>query len=538
VRVRVIVALLLGGSIVAAQPRRPTLAVIIVVDQMRADYVERFQRDWTGGLKRFAANGAVFENAAYPYLNTVTCVGHATIATGTLPRTHGIIQNAWWDRERGAQMTCTEDLNAKGIGYKVPFTAGDSAWRLQRPTLTDVLRTGHGARVVTMSLKDRSAIMLAGHGADSVTWFSESLEGWVTSSAFAEGPIPAVQEFVNAHPVANDFGKAWTRLLPAARYTQPDDQAGESPPRGWSRTFPHVLNGTGEWADAAFIGQWQRSPFANDYLERLAVTLTDALSLGRNPRRDAVDVLAVSFSTPDLVGHGFGPRSQEVQDIYAHLDQTLAALFDHLNVAVGPGRWVAALSADHGVTPIPEQLAAEGKDGGRLPTPRVTAAIEERMRGKFGPGRHVAQIAGNDIYFVKGDYEKLTASPDDLQAVLKAIADLPGVARVFRSEDLRDPALAKDALQRAASLSYFPGRSGDLIMALKPGWMFGATGATHGSANPDDQRVPVMFLGAGVKPGRYSDAATPADLAPTLAALVGVEMKDVDGKVLSAAIVK
>jgi hypothetical protein len=161
----------------AAPATAPKLAVIIVVDQMRADYVDRFSGEWTGGLKRMVTEGAWFQQAAYPYLTTVTCAGHATIATGSFPHTHGVYQNAWWDREARRQMTCTQDPRATNLGYGGPVTGGDSAWRLQVPTFTDQMRTGKHAHVAAISLKDRSAIMLAGHGGDAVAWLTNTLDG-------------------------------------------------------------------------------------------------------------------------------------------------------------------------------------------------------------------------------------------------------------------------------------------------------------------------------------------------------------------------
>lgn len=517
-----------------AQTRFPKLAVVIVVDQMRADYIDRFETQWRGGLKRLAANGARFVNAAYPYLTTVTCAGHATIATGALPRTHGIFQNAWFDRKAGASVTCTEDPKAKDIGYSTKADGGDSAWRLERPTLADVLRSQRKARVVSLSIKGRSAIMLAGHGGDAVTWLSESLDGWVTSSVFSREPLAAVKAFTEANPITADFGKTWSRSLPEDQYAHPDDAKGEAPPRGWTRTFPHVLKGTSDTPDAAYFSQWERSPYANDYLGRFAAALVDAFALGR--RDQTTDVLAISFSTPDLVGHAFGPRSQEVEDLYLHLDRTLGALFDHLDQSVGRDAWVAALSADHGITAIPEQLVEEGKEGGRLNSRVIGAVVEEKLRAAFGEGRYVAAPFGNDLYFMPGVYDRLRASKPAMDGVLQTLRDLPGIARVFKAEELRDPAAAQDDVQRAAALSYFPGRSGDVILVPKPGWMFSPNGTTHGTASADDQHVPLVFLGAGIKPGKYDDAATPADLAPTLAALCGVKLGRVDGHALAAAI--
>jgi predicted AlkP superfamily pyrophosphatase or phosphodiesterase len=232
-----------------------------------------------------------------------------------------------------------------------------------------------------------------------------------------------------------------------------------------------------------------------------------------------------------MVGHAFGPRSHEVQDMFAHLDQTLGTLFDALDAQVGKDGWVAGLSADHGVTPIPEQLAAEGKDAGRISGGGLVDAVEQALRPALGQGRHVTILNTNDIYFEPGVYQQISKSRELMGAVLAAVAARPGIQRVFRSEEVRGATKSTDPLLRAAALSYFPGRSGDLIFATKPGWMVSAAGTTHGSANPDDQRVPLMFVGHGIKPGKYQEAATPADLAPTLAAIVGFSMK-ADGHAL------
>ena len=248
-------ATLLAPRFQAAPHAPPKLAVIIVVDQMRADYVDRFNGEWTGGLKRMVTQGAWFQQAAYPYLTTVTCAGHATISTGSFPQTHGVFQNAWWDRDAHKPMTCTEDPRAADIGYGVTVTGGDSPYRLQVPTFGDQMRSHRQAHVVALSLKDRSAIMLGGHGGDAVTWLTNTLDGWETSSAYSDAGVPAVKAFIDANPLAADFGKTWDRLLPVSSYSGPDEGLGEAPPEGWTRSFPHALNGTADKADAAYFAQ-------------------------------------------------------------------------------------------------------------------------------------------------------------------------------------------------------------------------------------------------------------------------------------------
>ena len=522
-------AVVLSPAPRAATSPPPKLAVILVIDQMRADYVDRFSGEWTGGLKRMITQGAWYQKAAYPYLTTVTCAGHATIATGAFPHVHGVMQNSWWDRDRRRVMTCTQDPNAADVGYGIAVTGGDSAFRLQVPTFADEMRAAKRSKVAVLSLKDRSAIMLAGHGGDAVAWLTNTLDGWETSNAFSQAPVPAVKAFVEANPITADFGKTWDRVLPPSSYSGPDDGLAEAPPAGWTRSFPHVLKGATGQVDRAYFDQWERSPFANAYLERFAVALVDALQLGAH---DTTDVLAISFSSPDLLGHAFGPRSHEVQDMYAQLDKTIGALFDTLDEKIGKDRWVAALSADHGVTAIPEQLVAEGKDGGRIDVNAMANAIEDALHGALTPGRHVTVIATNDIYFEPGVYDKIRKSRELTAKVLGAIEARPGVQRVFMSDELKDGAKSKDPLVRAAALSYVPGRSGDIVYVPKPGWMISSAGTTHGTATPDDQRVPLLFLGAGIKPGQYQDEATPADLAPTLAAITGLSMK-AEGRALA-----
>jgi predicted AlkP superfamily pyrophosphatase or phosphodiesterase len=516
-------------------PAPPKLVIVLVVDQMRADYVDRFQGDWTAGLKRLLTRGAVFSNAAYPYLTTVTCPGHATISSGAFPRLHGVFQNTWYDRESRRIIPCTADSGAKHVGYRIEDDSGASAARLLIPAFADELRAQRaGARVVALSLKARSAIMLAGHGGDAVTWLSESLEGWETSTAYSNGPVPAVKAFLDANSIDADFGRGWSRLLPASRYGDADHDEAERAPDGWTTVFPHVLNGHNDATpDEDFRDQWVRSPFADAFLGRFAAALVESLQLGND---DVTDFLGVGFSTPDFVGHMFGPRSQEVQDIYAHLDRTIGLLLDRLDTLVGRDRYLVAFTSDHGVAGIPEQLSKSGQDAGRVSGARLTDLLERTVQAVLGPGSYVSRVYGNDVYFQPGVYDKLAAMPSAIDAVMNALQGQPGIARVFRREHMLNGASSSDPLLRAAALSYVPRLSGDLVMALKPGWMYVATGTTHGSANPDDQRVPVILMGPGIRAGQYREAITPADVAPTLAELTGITMPRAEGRALRSAL--
>ncbi|HXJ13378.1 MAG TPA: alkaline phosphatase family protein [Candidatus Limnocylindrales bacterium] len=527
----------------AEKPTRPKLVVLLVVDQMRGDYVDKFRGQWTGGLKRLITEGAWFRAAAYPYAATETCVGHSTISTGAFPASHGMVANAWWDRAEQKMVTCTSDPSAKNSAYAGGATkGGDSAWRMQLPSFAEELKfqTGGATRVVTFSLKARSAITMAGHKGDAVTWFDPS-GVWVTSSAY--GTMPFVEEFAKKNPVAQDYGKTWSLSLPTGSYLYEEAAAGARVPEGWKGVFPHPLRGKGESAapDAAFYEQWSDSPFADTYLTKLAETAVDSLGLGKS---GATDFLAVGYSSVDHVGHAFGPRSWEIQDILVRLDKDLGELFAFLDKKVGAGNYVVALSADHGVAPVPVDMQKTGVDAGVLSLPELQARIEKSLEPLNYPKPVVARMAGNEIYFSEGLYERLKAEPPAMKAVLDAISAMPGVAAVYRAEELGNGTTPIAQTRKAAVLSYFAGRSGDLYVLQKPYWLLDgspdgnkrATGTGHGTPYNYDQHVPVFFMGYGIQPGEYFEPVTPADIAPTLAALTGVTLATRDGRVLSEAL--
>ncbi len=510
---------------------RPRLVVILVVDQFRADYVETYGQQWTRGLRRLLDDGARFPDAAYPYLSTVTCAGHATIATGTYPATHGMISNSWWDRTSGSRVRCTFDpaMPAVSYGDQALERDGESPHRLLVPTLADEMRLqlGGGSRVASFSLKERSAIMLAGQRADALLWLGGD-GSWLTTRAFSDGPVTFLAAVMAAHPIAAAQSAVWRRAHDVDRYLYGDDADGEQPPAEWDRTFPHPLAGA-EGADAQFVERWKTSPWSDAYLARLAVAAVEQLELGQ---RAAVDYLGVGFSALDLVGHRFGPRSHEVQDLLVQLDETIGTLLDELDAQVGAGRYVVALSADHGVSPVPEQMQAAGFDAGRVQMRTIRERVERALVPHFGPGSYVAGSAASGVYFAPGVYARLTATPRALDAAIDAVRTSPGVARVFRRETLVTARGSADPDERAAALSFHPERSGDLLFTHKPYWISG-NAASHGTAHLYDRRVPLILYGTGIRPGQYAGAATPADIAPTLARLISVTLAQPDGRVLT-----
>jgi predicted AlkP superfamily pyrophosphatase or phosphodiesterase len=531
-RVVVAIALLLtclpAGAPVHAQSTRPKLVVFIVADQMRADYVVRYKGLLQHGLKRLTTEGAWYTKAAYPYSITVTCAGHTTIGTGSLPYKHGMIANGWYDRASAKAVTCNADPTSTDLSYGAIKGTGDSARNMMVPTLAEVMMDSLKSRVATMSVKARSAIGLAGHKGDFVTWFGDS-NAWETSSVYTPAPIGWFVTYLKDHPANEDAGKTWERTLPVDRYQGDDDAPGEHGAGGWTATFPHPMGAAG---DPAYYAHLLQSPYMDEQLEGMAEAAVDQMKLGTE---DRTDFLGVSFSSLDVVGHSYGPRSHEIQDMVVRLDITVGKLLDYLDKKVGAGKYVVAMTADHGVAGLPEQNPAGGRQSGAA----LRAALEAAMQPAFGgDGSYVAAVSYGDIYFKPGIYERLKGDAATLKAVKRAATAQPGIARVFTSEELAPPSArtSKDSQLRAAALSYFAGRSGDMSVIVKENWMMAAAGTTHGSSYEYDQRVPVILFGAGIQPGVREDAATPADLAVTVSSLIGVQLPSPDGKVLTGAL--
>jgi predicted AlkP superfamily pyrophosphatase or phosphodiesterase len=506
----------------------PRLIVILVVDQMRADYLDWYGANFTAGFARLVRNGAVFRNAAYPYLNTITCAGHSTIGTGTFPYRHGMILNNWFDRTTGKSPYCTDDPTMTEVSYNgLSSVQGDSAKKLLVPALGEQVMK-RGGRSVAMSLKPRSAVTLTGHDATAVVWFDDR-GGWTTSTAFTKTPIPFLQSFIAANPLTADFGKVWEKSLPPSAYQGDDDVKSEGTTAGWTRTFPHVL-GIADEKPSAYYSRWQRSPFADEYLARMATASIDALKLGQG---STTDFLGISFSAVDGVGHLFGPRSHEIQDVLARLDRTIGTLLDHLDATVGRDNYVLGVSADHGVAEVPEQVG-----GGRVVSKSITQALQNVLVPALGPGTYVESTVYTNIYLSEPARRRLAKDRTLREAALRAACTVQGVRYAFWGPDLASAAARRstDRVVRAAALSHRPDRSGDIILAPAENWIISTAVTTHGTQYAYDQRVPLILFGAGVRPGIYSAPATPADLMPSLSAIAQVKIAPTDGRPLRPAL--
>jgi predicted AlkP superfamily pyrophosphatase or phosphodiesterase len=512
----------------------PKLVVLISVDQMRADYVDRFRHQWSKGLRRLLDEGAWFREADYPYYNTVTCAGHASISTGTVPAIHGMVLNQWWERDNSRLVSCTDDEREKLVTYGIPVTGiGHSARNLVSNTLSDEMRLQlpRAPRVVSISLKARSAISLGGHRPDAVIWLDEADGEWVTSTAFSTVPLGFFANYITRNSLRSQMGRRWDRLLPLDKYVYEYSTENRRRIALVTRQFPHTVKGTGEEIGGAFTDAWESSPFSDEYLGALARLSVDELKLGGG---GGTDFLAISYSALDKVGHDFGPDSHEVQDVLIHLDRELGLLLDHLDKQVGKGRYVVGLSSDHGVAPVPERLKGAGFESGRIGTTAVGRILDDVLQKEIGGGPYRTRVIYNDIYFNEGVYAKLKDNPKAMQAVLDAIRRTEGVWRVYRKEELS----ATDPFTRRSALSHYEGRSGDIKMLGRAYWITSTSTTTHGTGHRYDTHVPVLLYGLGIKPGEYVEAASPIDIAPTLAHLLGITLPDAMGRVLSEGLIR
>ena len=319
--------------------------------------------------------------------------------------------------------------------------------------------------------------------------------------------------------------------MPIDRYLFESPAIGVTPKSSMTAAFPHVVSGLGNTPDATFYSQWQSSPFADEYLARWRST-----SRGVWARPGAAHGLPRDqLSTLDKVGHDFGPNSHETQDVLIRLDRTLGVLLDGLDRFVGKDHYVVALSADHGVAPIPERARILGLDSGRVASATIQSAVEDALVG-LGPGAHVARIVNSDVYLAPGVWPVLRERPEVLAGLRDALVKVPGVLNVYTRDQMRTGLASADPIEAALARGYDAERSGNLCVPLKPYWLLTPTGASHGSSYGYDTRVPVFLMGPGVAAGRYLEAASPADIAPTLAFLAGITLPRAQGRVLTEAV--
>jgi len=563
--VLLLVAVLIFPSALAQQratapPKRPRLVLLIVVDQFRYDYLERFG-DLFGpnGFRRILRDGASWTQANYDHMPTYTAPGHGTMMTGAYPAESGIIANEWLDRPTGKRIMSVTDDTVKILAGD-PSEPGASPRRLMSSTVGDEMRliTNDRSKVIGVSVKDRSAMLPAGRHANAAYWFS-TISGNMVSSTYYFNQLPAwVTSFNNTRPADKYYGAKWDRLLPASEYVKragPDSPSWETvgSASGDTNAFPHTITGGAKAPGRVFYAALDYSPFSNDLLVSFAQQAIVNEQLGQD---DDPDVLTVSFSANDYVGHRFGPYSQEAMDATLRVDQQIATLLDFVADRVGLSNTLIAFTADHGVAPIPEHAAALGLGGARINSNDVLAAIHAAISARYNPqGKSPDPTAdyllkdsittrdwflNGNIYFNYDALKRDGVSLDEISQVVAAAAlTVPGVARCFtRAQLLRGATSITDPIERRILHGFYPPRSGDVVIVAEPYKYLGDTiTATHGSPYSYDTHVPMIIMGAGVTPGRYLEPASPADIAPTLSALLHITApSSATGRVLLEAI--
>lgn len=488
---RILACLLAAASLTAADPPKPKLVLAIVVDQFRYDYLTRFRSEYNAGLARLLTQGAIFTNARYEHFPTVTAIGHSTFLSGATPALSGIIGNDWYDRDEKKSVTSVEDSAVKLLGGN-PSTGGSSPHRMLVDTVGDELKMSNAgqSKVIGVSLKDRAAILPAGHMANGAFWFDSRSGNFVSSTYYFPDLPQWVKDFDGAHPADQYRGAAFlTKTLPSER--------------------------------PALYSAIDATPYANEMIERFAEAALQSERLGQ---RGVTDILAVSFSANDYVGHASGPDSPEVHEVSLQTDKVLDKLFQAIDRSVGMDNTLVILTADHGVAPLPEANVARRMPGGRLPLGIVSKTVQAALVKKFGDGDWIISNSEHSVYLNSDLIAKKNLPREEVDRVAADSAwTIPHVFRVYTREQLMAAAAPRDEVGLRVMNGFYPQRGADVEVLLEPYWIFTQTGATHGTPFGYDTHVPVIFMGPGIKPGRYDNSIVVNDVAPTLSTILDVE---------------
>ncbi len=526
----------------AADQPKPRLVVLVYFDQFRGDYLGRWSNEFgEGGFKRLMTDGAWFQNCHYPYAYTVTAAGHASVAAGCPPADHGVVGNDWYERAAGKSVNCVGSdkhsqvpaRTAEGTDddEKKSSKGGVSPERLMKPVIGDAIKLGTGGKgkVVALSHKNRGAALPAGKTPDACYWMDSGTGRFVTSTYYPNGLHPWVAEFNKSQPAERWRGKKWDRLradLDYVKLSGPDDATGEGQgASGQGRVFPHPFEPTNPQAKSAYFSAVYTSPFGNELLMDLATKAIAAEDLGGD---DATDLLSLSFSSNDAVGHAWGPDSQEVLDVTLRSDQIMQRLLNALDAKVGKGNYVLAMTADHGVCPLPEASRRKGQEGERV-QPATSAKVEGFLSEKYGDekGKWVEAMTGPWIYLNAKTVKAAALKQADVEAALAGwLMEQGGVQAAYTRSTLSAKQPALDAIGQMVKLSFRPERSGDVYVLLQPYRLSSSTsgtGTTHGSPWEYDTHVPLVVYGTGVVPGARQTKVTPLAAAAILAKAAGIE---------------
>jgi arylsulfatase A-like enzyme len=503
---RVLAAVLLAGYSCVAfapapPPKKPKLILAVVVDQFRYEYLSRFRAAYTSGFKRALTDGAVFEDAHHIHFPTVTAIGHSTFLSGATPSLSGIVGNEWFDREIGKSVTSVSDPETKLLGAS---GEGSSPRRLLVSTVGDEIKmSGQESKVIGVSIKDRAAILPAGHMADGAYWFDDKSGHWVTSSYYKETLPGWVDEINRNTPAGRAANAKW----------YPVDA-----PAGSAKPFCTMGRASSDVPKCRSI---EATPWGNEMIEDFAEHALAAENLGHHA---GTDILAVSFSSNDYVGHAMGPDSPEVRDMAIRTDRLLGKLFDDVDQKVGMNNVLFVMTADHGVAPVPEVNEARHMLGGRNSEPELLRTMTEALTAKYGPGQWIVGTAGPIPYLNTELIESKKLDVGEVERAAAAAAErMPHVFRVYTAQQIMKGEVLNDQVSAAVRNGFYRKRSGDIIVIPEAFYIYEKTGTSHGTPFGYDTHVPVIFMGPGIHAGHYYEKIAVNDIAPTLAAIVGVE---------------
>jgi hypothetical protein len=517
--------LLLGAlqTVHSQKIEQPKLVVGIVVDQMRPEYLFRFYDQFgNNGFRRLMREGFFCRNTHINYVPTYTGPGHASIYSGTTPRYHGIVSNEWYDRRTKHEQYCVADSLEHTVGSDLD-KRGVSPRNLLTTNICDELKisTNHKARVIALSLKDRAAVLPAGHMADGAFWFDEKSGNFV-SSTFYMNALPEWVNSFNAKKLAAKYmEQVWEPLLPdnAYPYSVADDNDYETILKGKDRpVFPYDLKKLAA-TNPPYYHMLFTTPFGNSILADLAIDAIEKSGVGKN--NTCSDILAISFSAPDYIGHAFGPLSKEQNDDYLRLDRDIARILDALDKNVGKGKYVLFLTADHAMAEVPKYLIDNKIPGGNYLFDDLRKAAEVYLNQKLGEAKWIENVGSDQFYLNRSLIAEKGLDLVQVQMLLaNFLRDQKNVAQVFTQNTIDTQEFSHDIAARVQKGFYYK-RSGDVAVVLEPGWIGDMKfGSTHGSSYTYDTNIPLLWFGAGVKAGESSQHHDVSDIAATLSIML------------------
>lgn len=501
----------------------PKLVVGIVVDQMRYDYLTRFWNQYgDGGFKRMVNDGFNCKNNHFNYAPTVTGAGHASVYTGTTPSVHGIIGNDWYDKYADESVYCAGDPDYISVG--TTSNAGKmSPHRMQTTTITDQVRlhTQMRGKVIAVAIKDRGAVLPGGHTANAAYWFDGGSEGnWISSSYYMDQLPQWVRDF-NSQKSVDQYKKPWATLKDINSYMESgtDNNNYEGLFDGQSTpTFPHDL--VGLWDANGKYSILKSTPYGNSLTADFALEAVDKEMLGAD---SYTDFLAISFSSTDYVGHKWGVNSKEVEDTYLRLDQDLKRIFDTLDKKVGAGEYTVFLTADHAAINVPAFLRDQKLPGGLVDSNKMEDRLTEYLKYTYGTTDIVKKTSNNQLFLDYKVIKSLDLDIDDVEEELALeLLQYDGIYNVFTANQMWQNQYTS-GIPRIVHNGFNQKRSGDVLFVFDPGsGNYGATGSTHGSPWNYDTHAPLLFYGKGIKKGSTVNRTEISDIAPTIAALMGM----------------